>query len=258
IPLGDEARRDGCASPVPALASHAAQQRGRSNGASNSLVLAAFRKRAENGLSYGGSIQSATLRQENNDRNLRLFCRRVADKESVSLPRVSGDRSARFSGDMHSIHGSSMRHAKGDRVFHPLEDGRVNAELVLALAKRELSVGFQQFERRNRDAAIAKGFELEFLKTGRRSDSTAGFLRDEARWRVKSGASQKLDKFGAVQARSDLSDVGITGVGDSFGGIQLRNRGGVCAIQLGGANFQRPVTDELLIRVEFTGFEEGH
>jgi len=55
-----------------------------------------------------------------------------------------------------------------------------------------------------------------------------------------------------------LRDVGIAGVSDGFSGIQLTHFGRMRAIQLGGANFQRPAANELLSRIKFAGFEESH
>jgi len=111
-----------------------------------------FRKRAENRLSDGGCIQAAPLRKEYHDSDLRLFRWRVADEEAVRLLRVARNGRAGLSSDIHSIHPGSMRHAKGDGAFEPFENGRVNAEVVLAYAQRQLTVGFEQLEWRDRDA----------------------------------------------------------------------------------------------------------
>ena len=77
-----------------------------------------------------------------------------------------------------------MRHAKGDRVFETSENGCINAEVVLAYAQRQLAIGFEQLKRRDRDATIAKRFELKLLEIERQSDSPVSLLRDEPRWRI--------------------------------------------------------------------------
>src|SRR6266700_5009885 len=123
------------------------------------MLLLEFRKRAENRLSHGGSIQSAALRKENNDSNLGLLRWRIADEETVRPLRVAGDGRARFPGDVHAAHISCMRHAKGDRVFQSVKDRRVNAQDILAFAKRQLAVSLEQFEWRDGNAAIPKRFE---------------------------------------------------------------------------------------------------
>src|SRR6266702_2688107 len=116
------------------------------------MLFPDFRKRAENRLSHGGSIQSAALRKENNNSNLGLLRWRIADEETMRLLRVAGD--------VHAAHISCMRHAKGDRVFQSAKDRRANAQDILAFAKRQLAVSFEQFEWRDRNPAIAKRFEL--------------------------------------------------------------------------------------------------
>src|SRR5260370_15035938 len=142
------------------------------------MLFPDFRKRAENRLSHGGSIQSAALRKENNNSNLGLFRWRIADEETMRLLRVAGDGRARFPRDVHAVHISCMRHAKGDGVFQSAKDRRVNAQDILAFAKRQLAVGFEQFEWRDRKPAIAKRFELQLLEIRGQTHSPAAFLRD--------------------------------------------------------------------------------
>src|SRR6266702_3035153 len=141
------------------------------------MLFPDFRKRDENRLSHGGSIQSAALRKENNNSNLGLFRWRIADEETMRLLRVAGDGRARFPRDVHAAHISCMRHAKGDRGFQSVKDRRVHAQDILAFAKGQLAVGFEQFEWRDGNAAIPKRFELQLLEIGRQTDSPAAFLR---------------------------------------------------------------------------------
>src|SRR5258708_40141404 len=142
-------------------------------------MVSEFCKCAENRPSHGSSIYAAALRKEYYDGDFRLLRWCVAYEEAVRLLRAARDGSACFSDDIHSVHESSMRHAKGDGVFQPFKDGRVDAKIVLALTKRQLAVGFEQFERCDHDATIAKRFELQILEIGRQCDSAAGFLPDK-------------------------------------------------------------------------------
>src|SRR5260370_28275473 len=153
------------------------------------MLFPDFRKRAENRLSHGGSIQSAALRKENDNSNLGLLRWCIANEETVRLLRVAGDGRARFPGDVHAAHISCMRHAKGDAVFQSAKDRRVNAQDILAFAKRQLAVAFEQCEWRDRNPAIAERFELQLLEIGRQTDSPAGFLHDKPRGRVEPGSS---------------------------------------------------------------------
>jgi hypothetical protein len=151
-----------------------------------------------------------------------------------------------------------MRHAKDDGVFESFENRRVNAEVVVALARRQLPVAFKQLQRRDGDAAIVKRFELKLLEIGRQSDSPVGFLGDEPQWRVKPRSPQKPDEFGPTQAGCHLRDIGIAGISDGFRRVQLPNLFRLRAIQLSGANFQRLATNELLRRIEFAGLKQHH
>src|SRR6266436_10126367 len=110
---------------------------------------------------YTTLFQSAPLRKEYHDSDLRLLRRCVADKKAVRLLRVARNGRPCLSSDIHSINPVSMRHAKGDRVFETSENGCINAEVVLAYAQRQLAIGFEQIKRRDRDATIAKRFELK-------------------------------------------------------------------------------------------------
>src|SRR5260370_40106735 len=101
------------------------------------MLLLEFRKRAESRLSHGGSIQSAALRKENDNRNLGLLRWCIANEETMRLLRVAGDGRARFPGDVHAAHISCMRHPNGDAVFQSPKDRRHNTDAILASSKRQ-------------------------------------------------------------------------------------------------------------------------
>src|SRR5260370_29132560 len=87
------------------------------------MLFPDFRKRAENRLSHGGSIQSAALRKENDNSNLGLLRWCIANEETMRLLRVAGDGRARLPGDVHAAHISCM-HLAGKTGTSPSPNTR--------------------------------------------------------------------------------------------------------------------------------------